>query len=124
MVDLHLIQLLQFLLGLLVELLLDLQLRRLFRGPGRSIALLLADGLTLTPISPRPVELLKERGEIIDGGQLVKAEELLLLYLLVGEGVLGECSLEEVEGIEEVDVGSRVFEGEVEVVLETALQIV
>lgn len=124
MVDLHPVQFLQFLLSLLVKLLLDLQLRCLLRGAGRSVALLLTDGLTLAAISPRPVEFLKERGEIIDGGQFVKAEELFLLDLLVGEGVLGEGGFKKVEGIEEVDVGGGVFECKIKVILEATLQIV
>lgn len=128
MVVFHLVESLQFLLGLFVELLFYFELlvvAVLFRGSGRIVALLfLPDGFAFATVGPGPVELLEETGKVFYGGVLVEAEELFLFDLFVVDAVFTDGCFEEVVGVEEVDLGSGVVNAELEVFLQAGLDVI
>jgi hypothetical protein len=80
----HFVQLLQFFLGLLIELLFYFEGLTLLGGTGRGVAFLFFySSFALSPCFSGFIELLKKRGEVLERSILIKAEKLLFFDLFI-----------------------------------------
>lgn len=98
-----------------------------FRSAGRATDFFLLQSRSILALSAcvsRPIKFLKERSKIIKRGIFIKAKELLLFDLLIGDGIFTNCIFEQLKGVEEVDVGIGVVDVEFIMLFETAADIV